>query len=268
VGVFVILAFVPFRLNNFGFIVTPLGEDLKWLREHLEANDALMLDTSPDLTCNFPEEWDYYTRLYFPQGLHYVDHPEGTRRLWYIASRDTASQEVEKDLAKTYMPGRYVGPPGCFFRLYEAPPDPVGVLYPNGMRFYGAEIMDGDKPFNGTPVMREGQPFKVRLWWSVDKQVDLDYSVSLALWRTGLEANWDSAPNIVFPEGAPHETSRWQPGQIYVEERDLQIPYPYTRGGLALYQLVYFYGDNKRQMPPGAEPNGNLFLKRIEIVAW
>ncbi len=102
----VALTFFPFRLNNFGFIVTPLGEDLKWLRDHLEANDALMLDTSSNLTCSFPEEWDYYTRLYFPQGLRFVDHPEGTRRLWYVASRDPASQQVEKDLAKDYVPGR------------------------------------------------------------------------------------------------------------------------------------------------------------------
>ncbi len=265
---FVVLAFFPFRLNNFGYIVTPLGEDLKWLRDHLEANDALMLDTSTKLSCSFPEEWDYYTHLYFPQGLRFVDHPEGTRRLWYVASLDDASQQVGKDLTKNYVAGRFVGPPGCFFRLYEAPPDPVGILYPNGMRFHGAEIMDGDKPYNGTPVMREGQPFKVRIWWSVDKQVDLDYSVSLGLWDTKLETNWDSAPNLVSPENAPHETSRWQPNQIYVEERDLQIPYPYSRGQLALNLIVYWFGDNKRQLPPGANPDGNLFLKLIQVVAW
>jgi hypothetical protein len=266
--IFVVLLFVPYRLNNYGYIVTALGEDLKWLRDHLEANDALMIDKGENLDCNFPEEWDYYTRLYFPNGLRFVDQPEGTRRLWYVESRDPASQKVEDDLAKTRVPGRFVGPPGCFFRLYEAPPDPVGVLYPNGMRFHGAEIMDGDKPYNGTPVMREGQPFKVRIWWSVDKQVPLDYSVSLTLSRVQVEGSWDSAPNIVFPENAPHETSQWQPGQIYVEERDLQIPYPYSRGGLALNMIVYWFGDNQRLIAPGVEPDGNRFLKRIEIVAW
>ncbi|MBI1276815.1 MAG: hypothetical protein GC179_01670 [Anaerolineaceae bacterium] len=263
---FIALAFFPFRLNNFGFIVTPLGENLKWLREHMDANDALMLD--PNISCNFPEEWDYYTRLYFPDGLRYVDHPEGTQRLWYVEPRDEASQQVEKELTQTRVPGRFVGPPGCFFRLYEAPPDPVGVLYPNGMRFHGAEIMDGDRPLNGIPVMREGQPFKVRVWWSVDKQVPLDYSVSLSLSRVVIESNWDSAPNIVFPEGAPHETSRWQPGQIYVEERDLQIPYPYSRGGLALNLVVYWFGDNQRLITDGVAADGNRFLKRIEVVAW
>src|SRR5258705_9512775 len=76
------------------------------------------------------------------------------------------------------------------------------------------------------------------------------------------------SPNIIFPEGAPHETSRWQPGQIYVEERDLQVPYPYSRTGLALYMIVYWFDDNKRQIPPGANVDGNLFLKRLEVVAW
>lgn len=264
--ILLVLAFFPFRLNNYGFIVTPLGENLKWLRDHMDANDALMLD--PNISCNFPEEWDYYTRLYFPDGLRYVDHPEGTQRLWYVESRDEASQQVEKQLAQNRVPGRFVGPPGCFFRLYEAPPDPVGVLYPNGMRFHGAEIMDGDRPFNGTPVMREGQPFKVRIWWSVDKQVPLDYSVSLSLSRLVVESNWDSAPNIIFPEGAPNETSQWQPGQIYVEERDLQIPYPYSRGGLALNLVLYWFGDNQRLAAPGVGGDGNRMLRRIEVVAW
>jgi hypothetical protein len=136
------------------------------------------------------------------------------------------------------------------------------------MRFHGAEIMEGDRPFNGTPVMREGQTFKVRIWWSVDKPVDLDYSVSLSLSRVVVESNWDSAPNIVFPQGAPHETSRWQPGQIYVEERDLQIPYPYSRGGLALNLVLYWFGDNQRLIAPGVGADGNRMLKRIEIVAW
>jgi len=102
----------------------------------------------------------------------------------------------------------------------------------------------------------------------VDKQVDLDYSISLSLSRVVVESHWDSAPQLVFPEGAPPETSHWQPGQIYVEERDLQIPYPYTKVGLALNLVVYWFGDNKRLFAPGVQADGNRFLKRIEVVAW
>ncbi len=262
----VCLSFIPFRLNNLSYIVTPLSENFKWLRDHLEANDALLID--PNITCNFPEEWDYYTHLYFPNGLRYIDTPQDARRVWYVASQDDASRQVEQELAKDHIPGRYVGPPGCFFRLYEAPPDPVGVLYPNGMRFHGAEIMDGDKPYNGKPVMREGQPFKLRLWWSVDKPVDLDYSVGLMLSLQQVISQWDSAPNIVFPEGAPHETSRWQTGQIYLEERDLQIPYPYGHSGIALNLVLYWFGDNQRLMAPGVARDGTRYLGRIEVVAW
>jgi len=266
VGLLGALCFLPFRLNDFSYIVTPLGENLKWLTEHLEAGDALLLDSN--LSCNFPEEWDYYTQLYFPTGLRFVDNIADARRVWYVSSQDAESEAFANALVLTHIPGRFVGPPECLFRLYEAPPDSEGILYPNGMRFHGAEIMDGDKPLNGIPVMREGQPFKVRLWWSVDRPVDLDYSVGLTLYRVVEERQWDSAPQIVYPAGAPAETSRWQPGQIYVEERELQIPYPYSRGGLALSMALYWFGDNQRLLAPGVEPNGTLFLKRIEIVAW
>lgn len=261
-----VLCFLPFRLNDFSYIVTPLGENLRWLTEHLEAGDALLLDSN--YTCNFPEEWDYYTQLYFPTGLRFVDSIEDARRVWYVSWQDPESEAFEKSLEQTHISGRFVGPPECLFRLYEAAPDSEGILYPNGMRFHGAEIMNGDKPLSGVPVMREGQPFKVRLWWSVDRPVDLDYSVGLTLSRTEVEGQWDSAPQIVYPVGAPVETSRWETGQIYVEERELQMPYPYTRGGLALSMILYWFGDNQRLIAPGMSADGALFLKRIEMVAW
>lgn len=262
----VIVCFLPFRLNNFSYIVTPLGENLRWLRDHLAVGDALLIDDNLD--CKYPEEWDYYTRLYFPNGLSYVADVNTARRVWYVSSQDASSEAFEKALETSHIPGRFVGPANCLFRLYEASPDPVGILYPNGMRFHGAEILHGDRPLTGTPVMREGQPFKVRLWWSVDQPVNLDYSVALTLSRIAVEKQWDSAPQLVYPLGAPPETSRWQPGQIYVEERDLEIPYPYSRGGLALSMMIYWFGDQQRLMADGVSADGTLFLKRIEIIAW
>lgn len=266
ISLLAVVCFLPFRLNDFSYIVTPLGENLNWLTEHIEANDALLLDSNH--TCNLPEEWDYYTQLYFPAGLRYVDHIEDVRRVWYVSSQDAESEAFEKSLEASHVAGRFVGPPDCLFRLYEAPPDTVGILYPNGMRFHGAEIMNGDKPLSGILVMREGQSFKVRLWWSVDRPVDLDYSVGLSLTREVVERQWDSAPQLVYPVGAPFETSRWQSGQIYVEERELQMPYPYSRGGLALGMVVYWFGDNQRLFAPTVGADGTLFLKRIEMVAW
>src|SRR5262249_10527040 len=116
-GLFVVMTFTPFQLNGYNFIVTPLGDDLSWLRDHIQAHDALLLD--PAATCYWPEEWDYYSRLYFPEGLNLVSQPEGTERLWYVASENDASLTYEHQLSQTRMPGRFVGPPGCLMRLYE-----------------------------------------------------------------------------------------------------------------------------------------------------
>ncbi len=262
-----LLLFAPYRPNDYGYTVTPLGENLRWLRDHWQADDALLLD--PNRTCNFPEEWDYYTRLYFPNGLRFVNDPDQVQRLWLVASQDEASRAFEAQLAQGRVLGRFVGPPGCFIRLYEAPPDREGVLFENGMRFHGAQIMKGDVPLTFPLVFRESQPVRVRLWWSVDQPVPLDYSISLYTQRERVYDQLDSPPQVIYPEGAPFETSRWQPGAIYLEERVIPMPTSIFRGGLDLLLAVYWFGEPERRFAaPGVIFNNGLPLARLEIVSW
>lgn len=264
----VVAMFAPGDLSRFGYIVTPLGANLRWLVDHLHADDALLVD--PNITCNFPEEWDYYTRLYFSDGLRVADTPDGVRRLWYVASLDEASRAMERELARTRAAGRFVGPPGCFFRLYEAPPDPRGIRFANGMRFHGAQVMAGDRPLTNPAglAFREGEVVRLRLWWSADRPLPLDYSVVLFAQRGSAQTQSDSAPQVVYPLGASPETSRWEPGQIIIEEREIRLPAPAARGGMRIRLGVYWYGDVQRLPAPGTDSDNLLTILNAAIIAW
>lgn len=266
ITVLLIVLFIPFTMQPYGYIVTPLGENLRWLSEHWASGDGLLID--PDISCNFPEEWDYYSRVYFPNGLNIVQSPDGVRRLWYANSRNDASRAVEAELLTTHAVGRFVGPPGCLIRLYEAPPNAEGILYENGLRFHGFDIVEADRPRLDFVPLHEGETIRVRLWWSVDEALPLDYSVSLMLQRGDVLAQNDSPPQVIYPEGAPVETSRWTPGQIYIEERTIMLPYPITPGRVGLMMAVYWFGDNVRLKAPGVTEAGLLELKRFPVVAW
>jgi len=73
---------------------------------------------------------------------------------------------------------------------------------------------------------------------------------------------------LIYPEDASSQTSTWQPGQIYVERRDLQLPSRLSRGQLALFAAVYWYGDGQRIAAPGMNEVGLLPLGRYPVVSW
>lgn len=263
-GVLLIVLFVPFSMQPYGYIVTDLGENMRWLRDEMAGQDVVIID--PSIECNYPEEWDYYTRVYFPNGLNIVDQPGTMQRVWLASAHNDATRAADAELMAGRIPGRFVGPPGCLFQLYEAPPDAEGVLFENGMRFHGFEILRGDRPLTGALALHEGEKVTVRLWWSTDVQLPLDYSVGLYLQRgADVRGQSDSAPQLL---NGPPETSRWQPGQLYFEERTLQLDYPITPGRLGLLLGVYWYGDGERIKAPGVNDNGQLFLKQFAVIAW
>jgi Dolichyl-phosphate-mannose-protein mannosyltransferase len=241
---------------------SPLQTNLEWLKTQLVPGDALML--APDNECGKAEEWDYHLRRHFPTGLTFVNDPAGYRRIWYIA-RDRVPLEVEAGR----LPGRFVGPPGCLFRVYEAPPDSIGLLFENGMRFHGLDIMEGDLPWSAPVVRREGESVTVRLWWSADRPIDRDYSAGLyILLRDQVVAQVDAPPQLTQPPGSPPETSRWQPGQLYSEVRTLVLPFPTARGAYGLNLTVYFWADDERVNAPGMDADRLLFLRPFQVMSY
>jgi hypothetical protein len=131
------------------------------------------------------------------------------------------------------------------------------------MRFHGIDILDQS---TNLLVRRAGDKFTVRLWWSVDKPVDSDYSVSLqAVANNQLAVQSDSAPQVT---NGPHETSRWQPGQLYVEERELEVPKTLTSGVYPLYLIVYQSQNNTRVNAPGVNQDTMLPIYTLTVKSF
>jgi tryptophan-rich sensory protein len=240
---------------------SPLQANLEWLRGQLVPGDVLMLD--PANSCGKAEEWDYHLRNSFPTGLTFVTDAAGHRRVWYVA-RDVIPEAVQAGR----LPGRFVGPPGCLFRLFESPPDPVGILYANGMRFHGADILEGELPWTGPVVRREGESIRLRLWWSADRPVDRDYSIGLYVLGRGVFAQVDGTPQITNPAGAPTETSRWQPGQLYAEERTLTLPTFTPRTRYPLWMAIYYWADGARVAGPGLTEERLRLLRLFDVMSY
>ena len=149
-------------------VLSPLEDNFRWLRGQMQWGDVLLANTAEVRNrCGAEEEWDYHLRAWLPQGLQFIDAPAGQRRIW-VLNPDRQPPELRAQLAAERVPGRFVGPPGCLLQLHESAPHEAGIPYANGLRFHGAELMDGARPYSGPPVLREGQTLQLRVWWSVD----------------------------------------------------------------------------------------------------
>jgi hypothetical protein len=245
----------------------PMKANFSWLEDFVRTGDVMVVDPSVAVP---PEQWDYFIHVYFPHGgLQVVDEPGDYRRVWYVAVDWLQNKDLHASVLKGRIPGRWVGPPSLLFRLYEGPPDPKGILFENGLRFMGADVMTSTGPELGPVVRREGQSVRLRLWWSVDQPVGLDYSVGtyiMGLHEAQAVAAYDGPPNVT---DAPKETSQWITGRYYVEEREITIPYPIQGGEFQICMAVYQWWDNVRIPAPGATDSQDLLcLKKLHIKVW
>ncbi len=173
------VALMPFQINDFQAseyrTFAPIDTEFAQLQQVLQPGDVVLLD--PNCGCAPDEVWDYYMKIYFPNGLPFVKSAAGYRRVWYVSVDWLDDPATKASVEQGRVAEKYFGPPNFLIRLYEAPPDPVGILYPNGMRFHGAEIERTSTPDG--PIYHEGETVTVRFWWSVDHPVALDYSLLL-----------------------------------------------------------------------------------------
>jgi hypothetical protein len=119
---------------------------------------------------------------------------------------------------------RTIGTEAFSITLFEGPPDPLGVLFDNGMRFHGADIVDDDNnPKSGPYIWRQLQTFKLRLWWSVDvdKAVSQDYQVAISAVNPRITLNVDSVQNS---SSGPMHTSQWITNTFYMQVLTVQLP--------------------------------------------
>lgn len=273
---FLALSFFPFHIQYSDDFWRPLISNFQWLSQRLQPDDVVVID--PKGGVNKYYEWDYASQLFFPNGLHFVDDPTGYRRIWYVTFEGRRDPATDALVREGRLEREFVGPARFFFRLYEAPPDPVGILFANGMRFHGMDILSPSGQVALTGPLTSQHEFTtvhVRLWWTVDRPPDADYSVGTYLFYRGQVVDQaDGAPHVVTleypPNLPPAETSRWTPGRFYVEERDLHIPdiSGAARNALDIEMAVYQWWDNTRISAPGVDENTLLFLHRLYVETW
>lgn len=243
--------------------VPPFMTNFSLLAEEAQWGDALVLD--PNLPDEGAFQWQYFADVYLPNGVTIADDPGDHRRVWYVSVDGWQDPELLDRLRAEYVPGKFFGPWDFLFRLYEAPPDREGVLFANGMRFHGADLVGVPNP--AAAAFREGETVKLRLWWSVDTPPELDYSVGVYLfddhYRMRSESN--SAPAVI---DAPAETSRWETGRYYVEERDFTLPTHVITATYAFYMSVYQWWDGQRIEAEGVNADILMPLAQFEIKTW
>jgi len=255
---------IPVAHYHFGVPTPPLIASFSWLRDRLLPGDVLIMD--PNIEFPF-EAWDYFERVYFPQGLPYAEDPTGYRRVWYVCQVEREDPQLLAAVEAGRLPSIFVGPPDLLIRLYEGPPDLAGRSFENGLRFHGADVLRNQRIDTGPLVRHEEESIHLRLWWSVNAPPPFDYSVGTHVLdaHNRLIAQFDGPPQV---KDTSWETSRWQPGRYYVEERTVKLPGDLTTGYYALYLTVYQWWDNTRLRGEGTDEKGLLLLDRIYIRAW
>jgi hypothetical protein len=285
--------FAPLPFQDYAIqSYNPMLTNLQWLSRRIQAGDAILLDTNcgcglaprqqdndsalelDDVcTCGRPEEWRYFTQVFFPQGgLHFITEPAPQyRRIWYVRQNGWHDETLQARLREDYIEGAFVGPWDMLIQFYEAPPNPDGILFDNGMRFHGVDFIDPDGTiWTGPLLQHENEAVRMRLWWSADEPVDFDYSTSIQIFRDdgALAHQLDGAPNL---SNGPTETSRWEPGQFYLDERTFETARKTSTDGAAvaygIYLTVYDWTDGRRIAAPGVTDDQLLPLRMLYVKA-
>jgi hypothetical protein len=255
----------------------------EWFSQHYEAGDVLVIDPNTRMASAGlrADVWDYYTMAFFPNGLNLVDSPlPSDNRVWYLHSNPRNEPELEASVHTNRMESIFYGSSGFQVQLFEGAPELEGVLFENGLRFHGYEVLDGEGLANFPLVVHEGAEIRLRLWWSVDAPLPQDYSVGLKvmgdLWE-GVLAQQDSAPQAIYLLPYFNETLEpfgsmitWQTGQYYVEERVITLPYEprLRRSQYTMYLTVYQWQDGQRIAADGLNEDMLLPLFDFTIMAW
>ena len=246
----------------------PMRMVLSWFAEHIRPGDVVIKD--PYCICGVPIAWDYFLPQFFPQGyLPWVTEPGTHSRVWYLAT--TGWQQDEK-LKASILDGRkesiFVGPWNFLLRLYEGPPLWHGIGFGDQIALNGFEI-----PENRT-TFRENDTVQVKLWWSVLRKPDMDYSISLAVFdEYGKLVTQNDGP--AQAEGTPEQMTAWKPGAYYEDYRTLTLPIGTPGINYTLVVTVYDWQSGKR-LPPaansifpfsGINPD-YLLLQKFSVVSY
>jgi hypothetical protein len=268
------LLFVPQDIVSYKERSPIFEQNFIWLAEHLQPGDVLMLD--PDCSCGRLEQWDYYMRVYFQNDIRLIyDVSDEYQRIWYVRTVGRENETFAQVQANR-APGLFTGAPEFQFQLYSLPPDVDGILFENGMRFHGVEVLDEDGIEMAQTLRPEGSTLRLRLWWSIAEPLTQEYIVGIQVinTRTGelLRQN-DGAPQAIHlnpfnTAELPTSMTAWQPDIFYLEERTLEIPYGLRRESFTVYLTVYDWQSGSRFFAEGVNAEKLLPLFNFDVMAW
>ena len=116
----------------------------------------------------------------------------------------------------------------------------------------------------------------MRLWWSIDEPLPQDYSVSVQLYTEAGQrlAQQDGAPLPIHLQplqsaALPQSITAWEPQQLYVEDRWLELPDLDTFHYGQVFIVVYDWRDNTRFYAEGVNDDGLLPIQQqILVLGW
>ncbi len=186
------------------------------MARRFEPGDVLVID--PGVIYE-PLAWWYYEGLYFQGGTipRAENGQEAGSRVWNLVRQGSEDPDLLESVQAGRIPTEFWGPWYFIATLYEGPPLAPGLLVGDVLRFGGGAITSGDRYLPGDRLTVES-------WWTVDAPPDADYSISLqVIGPDGRPvAQIDSGPSGAF---TPDQTSAWQPGGFYRDDRSLRIPH-------------------------------------------
>src|SRR5258708_3390330 len=231
----------------------PLHLMFRALSERYQPGDVVALD--PNLKGYDQLALDYYKQLYYPQGT-VVKATSGqdsslptARRVWYIVRQGSEDKTTLAAIQQGRLVADFVGTWYLAATLYEGPSSATGVLFGDTVRFYGADV-------RRRSAVHAGDIIGLTLWWSAEKAMAQPLSISIQVLNEKGEvvAQGEDGP----PKAAnTPEMTAWTPGLLYVDRREVQIPYqPHISNGtsdeeLTIQLIVYQSWDGKRLIPAG-----------------
>jgi hypothetical protein len=227
------------------------------LARRFETGDMLVIDPSIGYG---DYAWWYYEPLYFTGGRipQAADGVEAGPRVWYLERQGSGSPDLKATVERGRIPVEFWGPWYFIVTLYEGPPLDPGYRVGDALRFRGTTIPTGSLYFPGDTV-------EVQTWWSVDERPSLDYSIGLHLvdstGRSVLQV--DSGPAGPY---TPAQTSAWEPGGLYRDDRQLKLPWCFAPGDYQVRLVVYQWWDGVRLVPEASAwrgPEDSLLLGEI-----
>ena len=272
-GILVVLLALMFgpvpvdRYQRYQAMDTALLDNFAFLAKRIRWGDVVVVDPSAQIS---PEGLDYATHVYFPTGLLYVNDPTGYRRVWYLTHVTHEDPHLLPLIGEQRIAREYIGPPTALLRLFEAPPNRLSLLFENGMRFWGADIIGDDGLEETGPFVRhEEQTINLRLWWAVDhdQAVKGDYLVDVSILDSdgNTIADSDSAPKVIDQSD---RTSQWTALAYFLDNRTLTLPYPTREGNYRIMLTVYNPQTHERVAVPGANSDGQLQIMTFAVKSW